>query len=223
MNEESAYREAKNRIRSNLLKFTRQAFAVLPPLDKPRILDIGCGEGIPTLELARLSNGEITGIDIDEKALEELSREADKSGLAERVKALNCSVTDMKFPEESFDIIWSEGSIFTIGFKEGLREWKWLLRRGGFMIVHDEEGNLRKKLKTVKDSGLQLLEYIVLDRDTWWREYYHPLQQLISETLSQSVDKEKIPEAASRDKKEIEWFDSSPGRNSSVYFIMQNT
>ena len=221
MNEESVYREAKNRIRSNLLKYTRQAFAVLPPINKPYVLDIGCGSGIPTLELARLCDGEITGIDIDERALGELTGEADKAGLAERVKALKCSVTDMKFPDESFDIILSEGSIFTVGFKEGLRKWKRLLKPGGFMIVHDEEGNLRKKLKTVKDCGYLLLDHIILDRNTWWREYYHPLQQLITETLSQCDDKDKIPETVKNDEREIRSFESSHSGNSSVYFIMQ--
>jgi hypothetical protein len=49
------------------------------------------------------------------------------------------------------------------------------------------------------------------------------LQQLVAETLSQCDKKEKIPEEVRRDQKEIEWFDSNPGRNSSVYFIMQNT
>ena len=43
---------------------------MLPELAKPRILDMGCGSGIPTLELARLSRGEAIGIDIDQPALD---------------------------------------------------------------------------------------------------------------------------------------------------------
>jgi len=41
------------------------------------ILDIGCGSGVPTLELARLRHGQITGVDIDHACLEELARKAE--------------------------------------------------------------------------------------------------------------------------------------------------
>lgn len=43
--------------------YTRRAFEMLPKLDKPRILDIGCGPGGPTMELARLSGGSVIGLD----------------------------------------------------------------------------------------------------------------------------------------------------------------
>ena len=64
----------KDSLRKHLLKYTRKAFRMLPQLDKPRILDMGCGSGVPTLELARLSKGEITGIDIDQRSLYRLTR-----------------------------------------------------------------------------------------------------------------------------------------------------
>ena len=62
------------KLRQKLLKYTREAYYLLPEMDKPNILDIGCGTGIPTLELAELSNGEITGIDIDGAALDKFKK-----------------------------------------------------------------------------------------------------------------------------------------------------
>ncbi len=35
-------------------RYTRQAYRMLPRLDKPRILDIGCGSGAPTLSIPLL-------------------------------------------------------------------------------------------------------------------------------------------------------------------------
>jgi len=64
MTKEALLQPEKNLLRDDLRKYTRQAFHMLPRLDEPRILDIGCGPGASTLELARLSQGEIIGIDI---------------------------------------------------------------------------------------------------------------------------------------------------------------
>ena len=77
-----------DQLRKTFLKYTRKAFETLPKLDKPRILDIGCGSGIPTLELARLTNGEIIGIDIDLSALDELDEKALKTILTQPQNAL---------------------------------------------------------------------------------------------------------------------------------------
>ena len=103
-------------------RYTRKAFRMLPGLEKPRILDIGCGAGEPTLELARLTQGEITGIDINQPALDRLKIKIEKAGLSDRVQALNRSMFNMDFPDESFDILWSEGSIYNIGFARGLKD-----------------------------------------------------------------------------------------------------
>lgn len=55
-------------------KYTRKAFQLLPKLKRPKILDIGCGSGVPTIELIKLSIGEIIGLDIDQTQLEKLER-----------------------------------------------------------------------------------------------------------------------------------------------------
>ena len=59
------------------------------PLEGGKILDIGCGNGTPTLELARLSGGEVIGVDIDQSALDEFAGKIQAAGLGDRVKALN--------------------------------------------------------------------------------------------------------------------------------------
>lgn len=53
----------KDHLREGLVKYTRKAFKMLPKRPFPCILDIGCGSGVPTMELAKLSDGEIVAID----------------------------------------------------------------------------------------------------------------------------------------------------------------
>jgi len=192
---------------------------MLPKMDKPRILDIGCGSGIPTLELARLSHGEVIGIDIDQTALDKFASKIPDSGFSDRVKALNCSLINMDFPDDSFDIIWSEGSIYAIGFEKGLREWKRFLRPNGFMVIHDEQGNVNEKLEQISNCGYELLGYFLLSKETWWAEYFAPLEKLITESEAKCADDSKIREELQRAQEELDMFKKYPERNSSICFV----
>ena len=194
---------------------------MLPQLDKPRILDIGCGSGMPTMELARLSNGEVVGLDIDQGLLDVLHGNVEKAGLSDRVKVINRSLLDMEFPDESFDVIWAEGSIFVIGFKKGLQEWKRLLKPDGFMVVHDERGNVREKLEQISSCGYRLLGYFEMDEKTWWVEYFAPLEKLIFEIRKRCIDSPEVLEAVHSAQREIDMFKKNPERNSSVCFVMK--
>ena len=194
---------------------------MLPKLDKPRILDIGCGSGVPTMELAALSNGEIIGLDINQDLLNVLVRKIEKAGVSDRVKAVKCSIFDMEFPDGSFDIIWAEGSISVIGFKQGLQEWKRFLKPNGFIVVHDEKGNVTEKLQQISGCGYELLGYFMLDEDSWWAEYYAPLEKLVCETRTKRTDDPKVLEILHNAQWEIDMFKKNPKINSSVFFVMK--
>src|SRR4030042_4912787 len=107
--EEARFQKWKDRIRKRLLKYTRKAFRMLPQLDKPRILDIGCGSGVPTMELARLSDGEVIGMDIDQGLLDVLRENTEKAGLSDRVKVIKRSLFDMEFPRSEERRVGEEG------------------------------------------------------------------------------------------------------------------
>jgi ubiquinone/menaquinone biosynthesis C-methylase UbiE len=194
---------------------------MLEKLERPRILDIGCGSGVPTMELARLGQGEVIGIDIDQSALDKLRRKIREAGLSGRVRAVNCSILDMAFPDENFDIIWSEGSIFVIGFKRGIQEWKRFLKSGGFMVIHDERGNVEEKLEQIPKCGYKLLGYFILSEETWRTEYFAPLEKLIAESQTSPADDPRALEELSQARRELEMFKRNPEHNNSVFLVMQ--
>jgi ubiquinone/menaquinone biosynthesis C-methylase UbiE len=208
-------------IRRRFLEYTRRAFQMLPRLVKPRILDVGCGSGIPTLELAKLSRGEIIALDIDRIALDELARKAEEEGLSERVKIVNRSLLDMDFPDCHFDVIWSEGAIRVVGFRRGLEQWRRLLKPGGFLAVHDERTGLEQKLKDVVSCGYDLVGYFELDQKTWWAEYFGPLEKLISETEDRKLSNPYEIRALDCARRDLDTFRSDPERNTSVFFVMR--
>jgi len=208
-------------VRARLRRFTRKAFQLLPRLDRPCILDVGCGSGIATIELAKLCDGQIAALDIDEHDLNRLDAKIKEAGLSQRVSTLKCSMLDMKFPNDSFDIIWAEGSIAVIGFGKGLQDWARFLRTNGYLVVHDETGSIDEKLRQITSCGYDIVEYFVLDQDVWWAEYYAPLQKLIQEIRPQCAGEPEALALVDQNQQEIDMFKVSPERYHSTFFIMR--
>jgi ubiquinone/menaquinone biosynthesis C-methylase UbiE len=218
---EAEFLTDKDAVRGHFNKFTRKAFEMLPKLDKPRILDIGCGSGVATMELAELSNGLITALDIDPVSIDSLARKIQAAGLSGRLKAITGSMFDMGFPEESFDVIWAEGSIQFVGFERGLHEWSKLLKPGGCLAVHDEKGNIGEKLEQISNCGYNLLGYFKLDEQTWRNEYYAPLKKLIDQSRTEKADDPVMMALLVKEQLELDWFKENPTRCCSVFFIMR--
>ncbi|MFX0183280.1 MAG: class I SAM-dependent methyltransferase [Candidatus Hodarchaeota archaeon] len=201
-------------------KYTRKAFQLLPELEKPDILDIGCGSGVPTIELARLSNGEIIGIDIDKTQLEKLERKIKQEGLSDRMRTQKCSLFEIDFPNESFDIIWAEGLAF-ISFEKRLKEWKRLLRTNGFLVVHDDSKNISSKLETIPSCGYRLINHFSLPEDAWWTEYYGPLEIRVKKIQAKYKNDPKALKVLRKYQKEIDIVKKNPKSFNSVFYIMQ--
>jgi len=169
--------EEIEQVRAGFLKYTRKAFLKLPRLENPRILDIGCGSGVPTIELAKLSDGEVTGIDIDKSCIDEFNRKIKEEELSGRVKALNVSLFEMNFPDETFDVFWSEGVIGKCGFEASLKEWRRLLKHNGYLVIHYQISRVADALPRIPQHGYSLADTVSLPADAWWTEFYKPLEE----------------------------------------------
>jgi len=103
----------------------------------PSILDLGCGSGGQTLDLAEISSGRITAVDNHAPFLEQLRQEANARGVGERVRPVCMDMAALDFPGETFDLIWCEAAIYNVGFAKGLSDWKSLLTPGGRVAVSE--------------------------------------------------------------------------------------
>ncbi len=190
-------------------EYTQQAFEMIPPINKPQILDIGCGPGLQTIKLAKISNGHITAIDIHQPFLDQLTQHMIHENLLDRITPRNLSMTNMDFPEESFDIIWSEGSIFIMGFEQGLKKWRKYLKKNGYIAVHEMTWlkdhppqeiadfwnrvypaitTIEKNLEIIKQLDYHIIGHFPLPEDAWWEFYYDPLQQRLNKLLTKYKD-----------------------------------
>ena len=89
------------------------------------------------------------------------------------------------------------------------------------MVVHDEQGNVSKKVEQIKKCGYVLLDYFILDQETWWSEYFAPLEQLIAEYRT-ILTTPQLPKGLRQAQGELDMFKRHPERNSSVCFILKN-
>lgn len=209
----------KDTLRENLLKFTRKAFELFPKIERPRILDIGCGSGVPTLELARISGGQVTAIDTDLVQLAMLENKIENAGLSDRVNVINCSMLDL--PEGNFDIIWAEGAIAVIGFEKGIREWSRLIRDGGYLVIHDDLMGLKEKMEQIPLCGYDLIGHFIMNEDIWWNEYYAPLEKKLNDIRSKHLNDKGVVKLLSGDQQEVDGYKKDKERYRSVFFVLK--
>jgi SAM-dependent methyltransferase len=180
---------------------TRRALALLTGLPpRPRIVDVGCGPGTPTLILAAQTGGCIAGVDTHRPYLDRLVDGARARGVADRTRAVQASMSALPFRDESIDLMWSEGAIYIVGFEQGLVGWRPLLTPGGYVVVSELSWlrphppsdvaafwsaaypgmrSVARNLETVR-AHYQLVGYFVLPSSAWWGTgYYGVLQERI--------------------------------------------
>jgi ubiquinone/menaquinone biosynthesis C-methylase UbiE len=167
----------------------------LPPT--PRIVDFGCGAGVASLVLARASQGNVTAVEIYQPFLQQLEAQAATEGLTEQIRVVEADMADPPFPDGSFDLVWSEAAIYNVGFEQGLKRWRRLLRAGGFIAVSEVSwlceappgevvefwkneypamNSIEDNLATVRSAGFESVGHFVLPSEDW-ENYYGPLQE----------------------------------------------
>ena len=215
------YRTDRDKLRENLLKYTRKGYKFIPKIKHPNILDIGCGSGVPTIELAKISNGHVTGIDIDESLLDILRRKIKDAGLKNKVSVLNKSISTMSFEKESFDIIWSEGAVFVIGFENSIKNWREYLIPNGFLVLHDDIKDKTKKLGLIEKYGYKLTAEFDLSFEIWWNEYYSQLEELVDKYKDKYPNDYELTAEIDIDQNQINMCKSNPEVVCSFYSILK--
>ena len=115
---------------------TQKAFRTILKLQSiHRILDIGCGTGAQTLDLGRITDARILALDNHFQFIKNLQNHARNMGPSEKIKGVVGDMFSLSFINQKFNLIWSEGAIYIIGFNRGLKEWRDLLRPFGYMAV----------------------------------------------------------------------------------------
>lgn len=189
---------------------TARALALAQPLPAAaQVLDIACGPGAQTIDLADLlPDATITAVDLHEPFVLETRRRAAERGVAGRVRAAVGDMTALAFPPASFDLLWCEGAAYIMGVDAALPAWRPLLRSGGRLALteavwlrpdppepvrrlfaeYPAMGDLTAARTLVRNAGYRLLGEFVLPQAAWMTDYYEPLRQRLAELAPRYAD-----------------------------------
>ena len=199
----------------------------LPTDQNLKVADLGCGSGGQTLTLAQNLSAQITAVDLFPQFLDELKEKSEKLGLSDKIITLQKSIDDLPFKQEQFDLIWSEGAIYNIGFENGLKKWKDYLKVGGYLAVSEitwitpsrpkeieefwnseypEIDTASNKIKQLEDNGFVLAGYFYLSEDGWLETYYKPLQARFEAFLQRHNNSELARKVVADNQAEIDLY-----------------
>jgi ubiquinone/menaquinone biosynthesis C-methylase UbiE len=213
----------------------------LPP--KPHILDIGCGPGMQTMDLIKLTKGTIVAVDNHQPYLDALNGKVTHAGFSGRIQVMNHDMFALDFKDKSFDVIWSEGAIYIIGFEKGIKSWKPLLKKSGYLVVSEvswlkpdapkelksfwEEcypaiQDIKGNLEIIRNNEYKIIGCFTLPESAWWNDYYNPLEKKLILFREKYKNNEEALQFAEIEQAEMDLYRKFSDYYGYVFYIMQN-
>ena len=204
---------------------TLKALGFIDNLSKNSVIaDLGCGTGGQTMTLAQHTTGKVTGLDLFPGFIDHFNKNAALLNLQDRVKGIVGSMDKLPFEHQSLDLIWSEGAIYNIGFEQGLKRWRRLLRTGGYVAVSEAVcltenppqrakefweaeypamTSVEENLSKLSSTGFTPVGHFILP-PTDWENYYLPLQAHLAEFQASHTDNAAAESLVKSVQKEID-------------------
>lgn len=141
----------------------QQSYALMHIQPGNTVLDVGCGPGVDTVPLAHLvgSNGQVIGIDKDEKMLVQARYEAEQANVTAWVTHKQADALSLPYQDNYFDACRSSGVFQETQTPERiLSEMIRVTKPGGWVVVMDVDYGLTFTDTTEMDVTLRLSRFM---------------------------------------------------------------
>ncbi len=209
-------------------------------IQRGRLLEIGCGNGITSQLLAKHSQFAITALDNDERYLNQLNSKLKRESqrLAERITPLCASMTTLPFADKEFDVIWAEGSAYIMGVEQALTQWQPYVSTNGYLVFSDliwltdkpdktakdywhqaypQMCNLEQLKQLIKQSSFRLIKDFTLSEQAW-QNYLSPLRQKVEQVAQAGMESKALTDI----KQELAVHQNYLGQYGYQMFILKN-
>jgi SAM-dependent methyltransferase len=221
---------------------TRRAVDLMTEVpDSPRILDVGCGPGMQTIELLRATSGTVLALDLMPEMIARVRARGERAGVSDRLETLQLDMNEMSFPPESFDVVWSEGAIYFLGFEAGLEKVRPFVKPGGYVAMSEsvwlksdrppevvefwkeypQIDTVAEKLAVIDRVGYEEVGHFVLPPTAWTEHYYDPMEERIAEKEPEWAGIPVAEAVLTEAKNEISVFRRNPDCFSYAFFVMR--
>jgi SAM-dependent methyltransferase len=205
------------------------------------LLDIACGPGGQTVALATHSPALLTAVDTHQPFLDELVRRATAAGVADRITPLKVSMFGLDLGR-TFDVVWSEGAVYMLGFEAGLRAWRSLLKPRGYVAVTELSwlkaepprevldywleqypgvGSVEENLGRLATAGYEEIGHFTLPENSWWDSYYHPMERRVAELRGKYQDNPEALQVLDTELTEVDIYRRYSEWYGYVFYIMR--
>jgi hypothetical protein len=141
-----------------------------------------------------------------------------------------------------FDIIWSEGALYLMGFRDGLARCHQLLKSDGCLAVtelvylspdpplaavryleneYPDIDDVKGRIKLIQDAGFELISHFTLTESAWLDNYYSPMERELPRLLEKYERNETALGALKAFQDEIDFYRDYSGSYGYEFFIMQ--
>ncbi|WP_228016435.1 class I SAM-dependent methyltransferase [Leptolyngbya ectocarpi] len=219
--------------------FSRNILSTLSNVPhKPRIADLGCGNGASALLLAQYYQSPVRAVDSSSTFIEELKIRAKQAGLQHLIIPIHGDMAKLDWAVDSIDLLWSEGAAYNLGFEQALKIWRPLLVSSGIAVISEMSwftddvpkaasaywqnaypimGTEAENIARASRSGFSILATHRLPSQAWWVNYYDPLHERMQQIESTPIMQSVICET----KEEIQLFEKFSDSYGYTFYVLQ--